>query len=105
MEKVYIVYWGSGSSDDDGCAHAYSRVYGVYRTEESAKKALEACMNEELGGIYADLDPDGECPEIIDEVDVQVYGSVKEEYFEIDYTLGTDSVEVYIAMEAKELLD
>jgi hypothetical protein len=102
MEKVYIVCWGSGSCDDDGCAHAYSRVHGIYRTEESAKIALNLCKEEVLNDIKNDLDPDDEFPELMN--DVHVYGSVNEGYFEIDYTIGTEPVEIYINLEAKDLL-
>jgi hypothetical protein len=43
------------------------------------------------------MDPDGEYPELRD--DVKVYGSVKDGYFEIDYTIGTEPVELYIGIE------
>ena len=42
------------------------------------------------------VDPDGEYPELLDELDIKVYGSEAEEYFEIDYILGTESCEVCI---------
>jgi hypothetical protein len=94
MEKLWIVCWGSGSCDDHGSAHAYSGVHGIYQTKESARKALEQCKDEMYSDIVNDLDPDGEFPECKEEI--QVYGSVSEGYFEIDYTLGTEPVEVYI---------
>ena len=92
--KVYVVCWGSGSCDDHGSAHAYAGVYGLYKLEDSARKALEECKDEIYSEVLNDLDPDGEYPELKN--DVQVYGSVKEGYFEIDYTIGTEPVEVYI---------
>ena len=92
--KVYVVCWGSGSCDDRGSAHAYAGVHGLYKSENSARKALEECKDEIYSEVLNDLDPDGEYPELKN--DVQVYGSVKEGYFEIDYTIGTEPVEVYI---------
>lgn len=96
MEKVYAVCWGSGSVDDHDNAHAYSGIVGVYRNKEEALKAMEEHVNETVAEIKNDLDPDGELPEY--EKEVQIYGSVKDEYFEIDYTIGTEPVEVYIGI-------
>lgn len=87
MEKLYAVCWGSGSTDDRGNAHAYSGIVGVYRDKEDAKKALETYKNETIEEVYEDLRDEA-----------KVYGSVNEEYFEIDYTLGTDPVELYIGI-------
>ena len=103
MEKLYIVCWGSGSADDDGCAHAYCGVQGIYRDKVSALKALVAYKDETYNEIINDLDPDGEFPDIISEANLQVYGSEAEEYFEIDYIIGTELCELYIKLEEKEL--
>jgi hypothetical protein len=94
--EVYAVVWGTGSCDDHGNAHAFSGVHGIYKTEASAKKALEENKNETLTEIMDSLcyDEDEDPAEHADEV--QVYGSVEDGYFEIDYTLGTEPVEVYI---------
>lgn len=96
MEKVYAVCWGSGSVDDHDNAHAYSGIVGVYRNKEDALKAMEEYVYETIIEIKNDLDPDGELPKY--EKEVQTYGSVKDEYFEIDYTIGTEPVEVYIGI-------
>ena len=96
MEKLYAVCWGSGSTDDRGNAHAYSGIVGVYRNKDDAKKALETYKDETLEEVYEDLDPDGDYPGL--RAEVQVYGSINEEYFEIDYTLGTEPVEIYIGI-------
>jgi hypothetical protein len=102
MEKLYAVCWGSGSTDDHGNAHAYSGIVGVYRNKEDAKKALETYKDETLEEVYEDVDPDGEFPEKRDSV--KVYGLVEDEYFEIDYTLGTEPVEIYIGISETELI-
>ena len=94
--EVYVVFWSTGSGDDHGNAHSFSGVHGIYKSEESAKRGLKECKDETLYDIYQDLDPDEELPATRD--DVQVYGSVEDSYFEIDYTIGTDPVEVYIGI-------
>lgn len=102
MEKVYVVCWGSGSTDDRGNAHAYSGTAGVYRNKEDALKALETYKDMTLDDVYNDLDPDGEFPEERDSV--HVYGSVEDEYFEIDYALGIEPVEIYIGISETALI-
>ena len=101
MEKLWVVCWGSGSCDDHGSAHAYSGVHGVYKTKEIGRQALAQCKDEIYDDILNDLDPDGEFPELKNEI--QIYGSVSEGYFEIDYTLGTEPVEVYINLVEQEV--
>lgn len=102
MEKLYAVCWGSGSIDDRGNAHAYSGIVGVYRNKDDAKKALETYKDETLEDVYEDIDPDSECPE--ERESVKVYGSVDDEYFEIDYILGTEPVELYIGISETQLI-
>ena len=102
MEKVYVVCWGSGSVDDDGNAHTYSGTAGVYRNKEDALKALETYKDETLADVYEDLDPDGDMPE--ERREVKVYGSVEDEYFEIDYILGIEPVELYIGISETQLI-
>jgi hypothetical protein len=94
--EVYAVIWSTGSCDDHDNAHSFCGVHGVYKSEESAKQALEACKDETLADIKNDLNPDGDYPEYEEEAHIQVYGSVEDGYFEIDYTIGTEPVEVYI---------
>ena len=94
--EVYAVVWSTGSCDDHGNAHSFNGVHGIYKSEKSAKKALLACKDDCLADVHADLNPDGDCPECEEEANIQVYGSVKDGYFEIDYTIGTDPVEFYI---------
>lgn len=96
MEKIYVVCWASGSTDDHGNAHAYSGTAGAYRNKADALKALEEYKDETLQEVYEDVDPDGEYPNERD--NVHVYGSVQDEYFEIDYILGTEPVELYIGI-------
>lgn len=94
--QIFTVVWSTGSCDDHGNAHSFNGVHGTYKAEESAKRALVECKDETLQDIYNDLDPDGDYPELKEEV--RVYGSVEDGYFEIDYTLGTEPVEVYIGI-------
>lgn len=94
--QVLTVVWGSGSCDDHGAAHAFAGVHGIYKSEESAKQGLEECKNDIYEEALSTLDPDNEFPDVRSEV--QVYGSVEDGYFEIDYTIGTEPVEIYIGI-------
>lgn len=94
--EVLTVVWSSGSCDDHGSAHSFAGVHGIYKSEESAKRGLVECRDETLYDIYQSLDPDEELPSVKEEV--RVYGSVEDGCFEIDYTIGTEPVEVYIGI-------
>lgn len=93
--EVYAVVWGTGSCDDHGNAHAFSGVHGIFKSEASAKVALEECKQEIYDEALQAFAGDDEGTEDFKD-EIQVYGSVEDGYFEIDYTLGTEPVEVYI---------
>jgi hypothetical protein len=97
MEKIYVVHWGSASSDDDGNAKAYAGVHGVYSTLTGAQLALEFCKNENYREIVNNPDYDEEDREYA-EANTHVYGSVEEGYFEIDYSIGDTPCELYITI-------
>ena len=99
---MYIVCWGASSCDDHGNAHANVGVHGVYYTKQAAILGLLECKNSMIEDTKKDLDPDGEFSDLVDELDLKVYGSEAEEYFEIDYTIGTDPCEVRISIEEVE---
>ena len=105
MEKLWVVCWGSGSCDDHGNAHAYTGVHGIYRSKTSALKGLVECKDAIYNDILTDIDPDGEFPELVEDTEIQIYGSEAEEYFEIDYTLGIEPCEVYVRLEEKEITE
>ena len=96
--EVLTVVWSTGSCDDHGNAHSYAGVHGIYNSEESAKRGLEECRDEILADIKNALNPEGDCHEYEEEANIQVYGSVDDSYFEIDYKLGIEPVEVYIGI-------
>ena len=90
--KVYTVIWACGSADDDDLVHTNAGVHGVYTSKESAKIGLEECKQHILDEVKNSVDPDDEEPELMEEINLEVYGSVDEEYFEISYTLGLEQV-------------
>lgn len=98
MAHMYIVCWGASSCDDHGCAHANVGIHGVYSTRPAARLALVECKDQIIDDTRNDLDPDCECSYLVDELGIKVYGSEEEEYFDIDYTIGTDSCEVHITI-------
>lgn len=94
--EVYAVIWGTGSCDDHNNAHAFCGVHGIFKSEASAQQALEECKNEIVAEAMSGLCFDEEEDPNDHKDEVQVYGSVKDGFFEVDYTIGTESVEVYI---------
>ena len=102
MDKVYIVCWGSAGQDDDGNSKAYCGVHGVYAFMDDAKKGLEECKNECYNEIVDNPDFDEEDREEV-KASTQVYGSVDDDYFEIDYELGGIPTEIYIKIDIKDI--
>lgn len=102
MKKVYIVCWGSATSDDDGNAKAYSNVHGVYAFLDDAEKAMIACKYEHYIEIVENPDyTEEECE--LARVNTSVYGSVEDGYFEIDYFEGDTPCEIHINIVIKEI--
>ena len=97
MERMYIVHWGSAGQDDDGNSKAFAGVYGVYATKFAALKGLEECKDQTFDEIVNNPDYDEEDRELA-KVNCFVYGSVKEEYFELNYFIGDIPCEIYIAI-------
>ena len=103
MDKVYVVCWSSAGQDDAGNSKAFAGVHGVYVFEDDAKKGLEECKNDIYREITENPDYDEEdMAEVM--ASTQVYGSVNDDYFEIDYTLGDVPCEIYITLQIKELI-
>ena len=91
--RVYVVCWGSASADDRGAVSTFTNVHGVYQFLEDAKTGLVECKNEFINEIVKDHDA-AAC---------QVYGSVNDDYFEIDYPSGDTVSEIHIELVIKEL--
>lgn len=103
MDKVYVVCWSSAGQDDDGNSKAFAGVHGVYVFEDDAKRGLEACKDEFYSEIVDNPDYDEEDREEV-KANTQVYGSVNDDYFEIDYELGGVPSEVCIKIEVKNIM-
>ena len=102
MDKVYVVCWSSAGQDDDGNSRAFAGVHGVYTFEDDAKKGLEECKNDIYREITENPDYDeADMAEVM--ASTQVYGSVNDDYFEIDYTMGDVPCEIYITLQIKEV--
>ncbi len=101
-EKVYIVCWASASQDDEGNSSAYGNVHGVYRKLEDAEKGLLECKDQTYDEIINDPDFDEEERKNYIE-STEVYGSVKEGYFEIDYDSWDIRNEIRIEITEKEI--
>lgn len=103
--KVYTVTWACGSADDRGVVHTNSGVHGIYTSKESAKIGLEECKQRTLEELADTVDPDGDMPELMNEIDLEIEGSVDEEYFRFLYMLGCESTHEYIKIEEVEITD
>ena len=103
--KVYTIIWACGSADDHDVVHTNAGVHGIYTSKESAKIGLEECKQRTLEELADTVDPDGDMPELMDEIDLEIEGSVDEEYFRFLYTLGCDPTHEYIKIEEVELTD
>ena len=102
MDKVYVVCWSSAGQDDDGNSKAFAGVHGVYAFEADAKKGLQECKNDIYREITENPDYDeNDMAEVM--ASTHVYGSVNDDYFEIDYELGGVPCEIYICLQIKEL--
>jgi hypothetical protein len=94
--EVYNVVWGSGAScEEDNTVNTFAGVHGTYKTEASAKRALEECKQSFLDEILENPDYDEEDKASFRH-NVQIYGSVEDGYFEIDYAITDSPVEIYI---------
>lgn len=93
MEKIYIVHWGSAGSDDDGSAKAFCGVHGVYTSKSAALNGLTECKD---AMIQSTTEYVGD--EAFDILNIHIYGSENEEYFEIDYMIDDTPCEIYITI-------
>lgn len=103
--KVYAVVWACGSTDDHGYVSTNTGVHGIYTSKESAKIGLEECKQRTLNELTEAVDPDGDMPELMNEIDLVIDGSIHEEYYKIEYTLGCEPVNELIKIEEVEITD
>ena len=101
---VFNVVWGSGAYTEDDTVNTYAGVHGTYLTEADAKKGLEECKQEFLDEILENPDMTDEDKESFRH-NVQVYGSVNDDYFEIDYTNNGCPTEIYIQITHNTIKD
>jgi hypothetical protein len=102
--KVFIVGWATASQDDNGNCSAYGNVHDVYTNYIDAKKGLVELKDEFYNEIVNNPDFDEE--EVADrKASTQVYGSVEDHYFEIDYESWDIPNEVRIYLEEKEIIE
>lgn len=103
MEKIYVVCWANSYQNDWGNCSANVGVDGVFTSLDSAKLALEKSKQEFLDEqVYTDLSEE-EREDL--KVSIQVYGSVEEGYFEIDYDSFGIRSEIRIEIIEKEIQD
>lgn len=94
---VFNVVWGRGAYTEDNTVNTYAGVHGTYFAEADAKKGLEECKQEFFDEVLNNPDLSDDDKESFRH-NVQVYGSVNDDYFEIDYTVDDRPVEIYIQL-------
>ena len=104
MKNVYVVCWASASQDDNGNCSAYGNVHGIYTDPEKAKAGLVACKDEMYNEIVFNPDYDEEAIQSAKD-STEVYGSVNDGYFEIDYESWDIPNEIRIELVEKEIID
>lgn len=103
MNTVYVVCWGSASIDDEGNSSAFSGVHGVYTTLEAAQDGLVECKDTFYDEIVNNEDFDAE-ESLQARTSTNIYGSVEEGHFEIDYDSWDSRNETYISIEEKTII-
>lgn len=102
MKKIFIVHWSQGELSDENCISSYGGIHGVYSSKTDAVKALVECKD----GVVSDLieSVEGDTEEERDKIlDLDIYGSEAEEYFEVDYSSWYGRNEIYIGITEKEI--
>lgn len=100
METIYVVCWGHSSVNDDGNCVANCGVSGVFKSKTEAEECLKTDVQNFVKELVDGLDAE-------DREDVlshlQEYGSVKEEYFEVDYEWADNMSEYRVCIEEKQI--
>ena len=99
MEKLYIVCWGHASTDDDGNCVANCGVVGAYLSRQKAEEALESDLKAFMDSLVDGYDAE-DAQEVIESA--QVYGSIKEGYFEVDYDGALNRMEYRVEIKEQE---
>ena len=103
MNTVYIVCWGSAGIDDEGNSRAFSGVHEVYTTLGAAQEGLVECKDTFYDEIVNNEDFDAE-ESLHARTFTNIYGSVEEGYFKIDYDSWDSKNEIYISIEEKTII-
>ena len=99
MENIYIVCWGHSSVNDDGNCVANCGVSGVFKSKEDAKEALKQDVKKFVDELVDGMDAEDK-EDILSRL--HCYGSVDEEYFEVDYEWADNTAEYRVSIEEKE---
>lgn len=107
--KNYVVCWASGWQDDHGNTEVTSDIYGVYSSLEKAKAGLEDAKQWHLENLTEHIrEDDGyeseeEKQASIDDMEIEVYGSIENCYFEITYYSWDTRNAVHISIRDAEV--
>ena len=99
--KLWVLTFGNASSDDDENANAFCGCVGIFNSELEAKRQMTAFKDDFIFGLTDELEDEDDIAEIKNSI--KVYGSEKEEFYEVDYTVDDITAECYIRIEEKEI--
>lgn len=104
MKKIWVVSWARALGGNETPVDAYAGTEGAYTSFGDALKAMTHCKDEFLKEIIAAVE-DSRDREVL-EAGLRVYGSEREEYYEIDYTNPNNlPIEIYISVRETNLYD
>lgn len=95
--KLWVVHWSNASLDDDGNCSAFGNIHGAYTTLKEAQAGLVECKDEVVDGFINNPDLDEDDKSFARD-NLRVYGSVKENYFEVDFDQCDVITETYISI-------
>ncbi len=98
---MWIITFGNASMDDHGNPVAHCGCIGIYTDKE---KALTALVNEKdscVADLKSSYEEEAETAEDLETLinSIHVYGSLQEEYFEIDFDFADGTAEYCLRLE------
>jgi hypothetical protein len=102
--KYYVISWGNAWLNNEGSAGCFSGTYGIYTDKHSAVQGLIECKDKFVKEFIEEaIDDENATPdeqqEALEYLNLEVYGSIKDKYFEIDYSACDSRNEMYINLE------
>ena len=99
--KIYLLIWGNANADDRGACSAYCGCEKYFYNKERALKALTDYKDAYIRELLEESEDEEDRQDI--ENCISVYGSEREEYYEIDYIRFDMPSEHYVKIQEIEI--